>query len=104
MGHGIGDKLLQVVAQRLTECVREGDTVSRIGGDEFVVLLRETDADGAASVAGKILESFAVVSDRDYQRFLTAEGRVLRAADESARSRAIARSSQFIGTLLQCPD
>ncbi len=63
MGHGIGDKLLQVVAQRLLECVREGDTVSRIGGDEFVVLLRETDADGSASVAGKILDSFAVVSD-----------------------------------------
>ena len=55
MGHTVGDRLLQAVAVRLQECVREGDTVSRIGGDEFIVLLRETDADNAARVAGKIL-------------------------------------------------
>ncbi len=56
LGHLMGDKLLQAVAQQLLACVRDGDTVSRIGGDEFVILLRETDPEGAAHVAAKLLE------------------------------------------------
>ncbi|RFC33452.1 MAG: PAS domain S-box-containing protein/diguanylate cyclase (GGDEF) domain-containing protein [Candidatus Nitrotoga sp. SPKER] len=63
MGHAVGDKLLQVVALRVRECVREVDTVSRISGDEFIVLLRETDAKGAARVAGKILQTLTIPCD-----------------------------------------
>lgn len=44
-GHGTGDQLLQAVATRLLECVREVDTVSRIGGDEFVILLEDIQAE-----------------------------------------------------------
>ncbi|MCX4221072.1 diguanylate cyclase [Pseudomonas sp. MCal1] len=54
-GHGVGDMLLQTVANRLKGCVRETDTVARIGGDEFVVLLHSVHAaDDADSVAEKI--------------------------------------------------
>ncbi|MCU1750569.1 GGDEF domain-containing protein [Pseudomonas sp. 6D_7.1_Bac1] len=54
-GHGIGDMLLQAVANRLQGCVRESDTVARIGGDEFVVLLDSIQAaEDAARVVIKI--------------------------------------------------
>jgi diguanylate cyclase (GGDEF)-like protein/PAS domain S-box-containing protein len=56
-GHQTGDRLLRVVAQRLMAAVREVDTVARVGGDEFAVILEAiTDADDAAAVAVKIAE------------------------------------------------
>jgi diguanylate cyclase (GGDEF)-like protein/PAS domain S-box-containing protein len=54
-GHDVGDLLLREVAARIRHCVRESDTVGRIGGDEFVVLLNDTGhADHAVAVAAKI--------------------------------------------------
>ncbi len=64
-GHAVGDLLLIEVAQRLHACVRQTDTVARIGGDEFVVMLSELDQDGdfslaqASAVAEKIRVSLA---------------------------------------------
>jgi diguanylate cyclase (GGDEF)-like protein/PAS domain S-box-containing protein len=60
-GHAIGDLLLKAVAHRLLGCVRASDTVARMGGDEFVVLLSSVeDSKDAIHVAGKIHDALAV--------------------------------------------
>jgi diguanylate cyclase (GGDEF)-like protein/PAS domain S-box-containing protein len=60
-GHAAGDKLLQQVAARIVSCVRRSDTVSRQGGDEFVVLLSQVGhAEDAVFIARKILSSLAM--------------------------------------------
>jgi diguanylate cyclase (GGDEF)-like protein len=63
LGHSVGDALLQEVAQRIRRTVREFDTVARMGGDEFVVLLTDlADPAAAGGVAQHILESLAKVT------------------------------------------
>ncbi len=58
VGHAAGDQLLVIVAQRLRACVKEGDTVARLAGDEFTVILRNVaDADSVSVVAERIIES-----------------------------------------------
>jgi diguanylate cyclase (GGDEF)-like protein/PAS domain S-box-containing protein len=58
LGHQVGDCLLKMVAQRLQQCVREGDSVARLGGDEFVLALPAlSDSTDAALVARKALDA-----------------------------------------------
>jgi diguanylate cyclase (GGDEF)-like protein/PAS domain S-box-containing protein len=58
LGHSFGDRLLAEIAKRLQGALRASDTISRIGGDEFSILLPEVGtADGVAGVARKILDS-----------------------------------------------
>jgi diguanylate cyclase (GGDEF)-like protein/PAS domain S-box-containing protein len=68
-GHDIGDELLQQTAQRILGCVRESDTVSRLSGDEFVVLLEDIESQNdVLIVAEKIRDSFSqpfILAGRD---------------------------------------
>lgn len=57
-----------------------------------------------AAIRSRKLKSFAVVSDKSYQRFLKAELGVVQAGSEIAKSRAIARASAFVGSLIECPE
>ncbi|BBO99898.1 bifunctional diguanylate cyclase/phosphodiesterase [Sulfuriferula nivalis] len=63
LGHRIGDELLIQLAQRLKTLLRDEDTVSRLGGDEFIFVLPDTHPDAAAHVAEKLLAATA----RPYQ-------------------------------------
>ncbi|NWG86913.1 MAG: EAL domain-containing protein [Hydrogenophilaceae bacterium] len=58
LGHLIGDQLLQSVSQRIRACLRDGDTLARIGGDEFMLLLPHIRSrDNAGLIASKVLET-----------------------------------------------
>ncbi|WP_341678073.1 diguanylate cyclase [Niveibacterium sp. SC-1] len=58
LGHQAGDQVLLEVARRMSDCVRSADTVARIGGDEFIVLLpRVRELENAGRIAGKIVEA-----------------------------------------------
>jgi len=70
LGHDAGDRMLRLLAGRLRDCLREGDTIGRQGGDEFVVLLEDiSDPTQVSGVAHKILETVArpyLLGDHEY--------------------------------------
>lgn len=60
LGHNIGDALLQEVSRRLTGCLRSADTVARMGGDEFVIMMERTeDVEDCATLAKKVIATLS---------------------------------------------
>jgi len=74
-GHDVGDLLLIEASRRIVACVREEDTIARFGGDEFVVMLKELDADSAASAtqASSVAEKIRAALTKPYQLELLQE-------------------------------
>lgn len=72
LGHSVGDKVLVAVARRLIVQLRPGDTLSRPGSDEFVLLLPDTDAEGAMALVQRLLETVSMPYQIDQEElFLT---------------------------------
>ena len=73
LGHGVGDEVLNVVAERLTKVIRPGDTVARLSGDEFAIVLEDaTDGNAPNLVATRLLEAVARPIDiHDHRLSLT---------------------------------
>ncbi|MCB1773431.1 MAG: EAL domain-containing protein, partial [Gammaproteobacteria bacterium] len=71
LGHDVGDKLLIEAGERLHRLVREQDTVGRLGGDEFIVLLGDiTDAESAAEIARKLIAHIQAPFEIDHRELL----------------------------------
>ncbi|MDB6082885.1 MAG: hypothetical protein JWN43_766 [Gammaproteobacteria bacterium] len=97
LGHATGDKLLQTVARRLLGCVRSTDTVSRQGGDEFVVLLADiVRVKDAAACAEKMLAALdAVYRIGEHELRVTASIGVAIFPDDAADGDALLKCADF---------
>lgn len=93
LGHEVGDHLLKEVARRLRETIRESDTVARIGGDEFNILLADViRVEDISDIAGKIISRFRtpfLISGRDL--YVTTSIGISIYPDDSVESEALLR-------------
>ncbi|MGD0900679.1 MAG: GGDEF domain-containing protein [Thermoguttaceae bacterium] len=85
-GHLYGDRILQKMARMLDECVRETDVVARYGGEEFVVVMPETDLEGAGIFADRLRSKI------EQEMPLTVSGGVTEALDGDTQDSVLARA------------
>ena len=97
LGHASGDRLLKSVAERLLACVRSSDTVSRQGGDEFVILLAEVaHAQDAAITADKILQAMRAPHFIDEQKtHITVSIGIVAYPDDGAEVETLLKNADF---------
>jgi len=71
LGHDIGDQVLRIAGERLSACIREGDTVARLGGDEFILLVAEhRQNDSSLRVAQRVVSAISepfVIGQREFK-------------------------------------
>jgi diguanylate cyclase (GGDEF)-like protein/PAS domain S-box-containing protein len=71
LGHDIGDQVLRIAGERLSACIREGDTVARLGGDEFILLVAEhRQDDSSLRVAQRVISAISepfVIDQREFK-------------------------------------
>jgi len=95
LGHAGGDKLLQAVAGRLTDCIRGADTACRYGGDEFLIMLPEVDNPGMAAAVRAKLDlalSEPYIIDAYQVRMTVSMGGVVYPTDERTEDALIRRA------------
>jgi diguanylate cyclase (GGDEF)-like protein/PAS domain S-box-containing protein len=97
LGHLLGDALLRVVGEELTRCVRSSDTVSRQGGDEFVIVLSELErAEDAAVGAQKIIAALArPLKVADHELHITASVGISVYPEDGEDSEALLKSADM---------
>jgi diguanylate cyclase (GGDEF)-like protein len=97
LGHSIGDRLLQSISERLLACVRRSDTVSRQGGDEFVILLSEVArSQDAAVCADKILQALSAPHSIDqHDLHITVSVGIATYPDDGTETETLMKNADF---------
>lgn len=97
LGHSVGDELLGRVAGRLTRTIRESDTVARIGGDEFIILLLNIhDRSEVSVLADKILKSLVLPFNlREHELFVTTSLGICMYPDDDEDADAILKKADI---------
>ncbi|XPV54933.1 MAG: GGDEF domain-containing protein [Halarcobacter ebronensis] len=95
-GHNVGDEVLKIISKVLLENIREHDSVARWGGEEFLVLLPQTDELGAKNVAEKIRKAIESYKRDDIPRQITASFGVTRFKEDDNETSVLKKADDAL--------